>query len=212
MKTPIQVIVIDDHEIVRIGLRSLLDHESDINVIGTAATGERGVALIERLQPDVAIVDYNLPGMSGVEVCAEVTTRWPNVRVVILTTFLDDAVVRNSLDAGAKAYVYKDVEGLALKRALRKVAKGDEVLDAKVADRVTRWAHAESARSAPPLSGREVDVLRLVARGLTNREVAKELGVSINTAKTCLSRAMHKLGATTGRAQAAALAAKRGLL
>lgn len=211
VKRPTQVVVIDDHEIVRVGLRSMLDRERDINVIGTAGTGERGLELIEHLQPDVAVVDYNLPRMSGVELCAEIASRWPNVHVVMLTTFLDDAVIRNSLDAGARAYVCKDVEGRDLKRAIRNVTNGESVLDPKVTGRVIRWARARSSTHASPLSKREVDVLRLVARGFSNREAAEKLHVSVNTVKTCLSRAMRKLGCHN-RSQSVALAAKQGLL
>ena len=211
MKRAVRIVVVDDHEIVRVGVRSLLDREADINVIGTAPTGEKGLELIGTLQPDVAVLDYNLPGMSGVELCAEVVRRWPDIHVVMLTTFLDDAVIRNSLDAGAKAYVYKDVEGRDLKRAIRTVASGEAVIDNKAASRVMRWARGGSSRGPVPLSPREVDVLRQVVRGLTNREIAGELGVTINTVKTCLHRALRKLGCHS-RTQAAAVAAKRGLL
>jgi len=211
MKRAVRIVVVDDHEIVRVGVRSLLDREEEINVIGTAPTGEKGLELIGTLQPDVAVLDYNLPGMSGVELCAEVVRRWPDIHVVMLTTFLDDAVIRNSLDAGAKAYVYKDVEGRDLKRAIRTVASGEAVIDNKAASRVMRWARGGSSRGPVPLSPREVDVLRQVVRGLTNREIAGELGVTINTVKTCLHRALRKLGCHS-RTQAAAVAAKRGLL
>jgi len=211
MMRPLRVVVVDDHEIVRVGVRSLLDRESDLDVIGTAPTGETGLELIGTLQPDVAVLDYNLPGMTGVELCAEIVRRWPEIHVVMLTTFLDDVVIRNSLDAGAKAYVYKDVEGRDLKRAIRTVASGDAVIDDKAASRMMRWARAGSSRDPRPLSRREVDVLRQVVRGLNNRDIAAELGVSINTVKTCLTRALRKLGCHS-RTQAAALAAKRGLL
>jgi two-component system response regulator DevR len=211
MTRPIQVIVVDDHEIVRVGVRSLLDREHDINVIGTAGTGERGLELIGSLQPDVAVLDYNLPGMSGVELCGEIVRRWPKIHVVILTTFLDDNVIRNSIDAGAKAYVYKDVEGRDLKRAVRSVAAGHPVIDGKAAARVLRLARSGSSRDPVALSPREVDILRLVTRGLTNGEIGKTLGISINTVKTCLNRALKKLGCHS-RAHAASVAAKRGLL
>jgi len=209
--SPIRVVVVDDHEIVRVGVRSLLDREHDINVVGTAASGERGFELIGTLRSDVAVLDYNLPGMSGVELCSEIVRRWPDIHVVILTTFLDDNVIRNSIDAGAKAYVYKDVEGRDLKRAVRSVAAGDPVIDGRAAARVLRLARTGSSGDTVALSGREVDILRLVSRGLTNRAIGDELGISINTVKTCLARALNKLGCHT-RTAAAAVAAKRGLL
>ena len=211
MRRPIRVVVVDDHEIVRVGVRSLLDREHDINVIGTAPSGERGLELVGSLQPDVAVLEYNLPGMSGVELCGEIVRRWPDIHVVILTTFLDDNVIRNSIEAGAKAYVYKDVDGRDLKRAVRTVANGDPVIHGKAAARVLRLARTGSSSDPVALSSREVDILRLVARGLTNNGIGTELGISINTVKTCLERALAKLGCHS-RTHAAAVAAKRGLL
>jgi len=208
---PVRVVVVDDHEIVRAGVRSMLDGESDLNVIGTAPTGEKGLELIGALQPDVAVLDYQLPGMSGVELCAEVVRRWPEINVVMLTTFLDDVVIRNSFDAGAKAYVYKDVEGLDLKRAIRSVASSDAVIEDEAPPRSLRSSVNGSSREPRPLSPREVEILRYVVRGLNNRAIASELGLSINTIKTCLTRATRKLGCHS-RTQAAAVAAKRGLL
>jgi DNA-binding NarL/FixJ family response regulator len=207
----IEVVIVDDHELVRLGLRGLLDRERDINVVGTAPDGERGLELIERFRPSVAVIDYNLPGMSGVELCEEVVRSCSDCRVVILTTFLDDAVIRNSIDAGAKAFVYKDVEGRDLMRAIRKVANGESVLDTRVAGRVMRWARARPTSEAATLSKRELEVLRLVSLGYTNRNIAEELSLSINTVKTCMLRMLRKLGCHS-RVQAVSLATKRGLL
>src|SRR4029079_15017576 len=136
-------------------------------------SGERGLELMASLRPDVAVLDYNLPGMSGVEICAEIVRRWPETHVLILTTFLDDNVIRNSIEAGAKAYVYKDVEGRDLKRAVRSVAAGNPVIDGKAAARVMRLARSGSSRDPVALSARETDILRLVARGMTNNEIGK---------------------------------------
>jgi DNA-binding NarL/FixJ family response regulator len=210
MSPPIQVVVVDDHEIVRLGLRAMLDREDDINVIGTAADGHQGLDVIGQLQPDVAVIDYSLPGMSGVELCGEVRKRWDDIRVVMLTTFLDEFVIRSSLLAGAQAYVYKDVEGLDLKRAIRTVANGQSVLDPNVTGFVIRWA-SSGAGDLVSLSGREVDILRLVVRGRSNQQIADELHVSINTVKTCLGRVYRKLDCHN-RSQAASLAASRGFL
>src|SRR5205085_9073965 len=119
---PVRVVVVDDHEIVRAGLTALLARAGDIQVAGVAASGEEGLKVIAEVEPDVAVVDYSLPGMSGVELCSRVAVRCPDVAVVLLTTFLDDNVIYSALDAGARAFVYKDVDATDLKRAIRAVA------------------------------------------------------------------------------------------
>lgn len=209
---PVRVVVIDDHEIVRAGLSALLGRESDIHVVGMASTGEEGLDLIGELQPDVAVVDYSLPRMSGVEVCEEVVQKHPNTSVVVLTSFMHDEVILKSVEAGAQAYVYKDVDAGDLKRAIRAVARGEAVLDPKVTARVLQWAHRRSVGYGDgALSLREIEVLRLVSRGGTNRSIAVDMGVSENTIKTYLRRALDKLDCHS-RSEAAAVAARRGLL
>lgn len=209
---PVRVVVIDDHEIIRAGLSALLGRESDIHVVGMASTGEEGLDLIAELKPDVAVIDYSLPRMSGVEVCEEVVAQHPDTSVVVLTSFMHDEVILKSVEAGAQAYVYKDVEARELKRAIRAVAKGEAVLDPKVTARVLRWAHRRSVGYGDgALSLREIEVLRCVARGGTNKDIADEMHVSENTVKTYLRRALEKLDCHS-RSEAAAMAAKRGLL
>jgi DNA-binding NarL/FixJ family response regulator len=210
--SPVRVVVVDDHEIIRAGLSALLGRESDIHVVGMASTGEEGLELIADLKPDVAVVDYSLPRMSGVELCEEVVKQHSDTAVVVLTSFMHDEVILKAVEAGAQAYVYKDVEGRELKRAIRAVANGEAVLDPKVTARVLRWAHRRSVGYGDgALSLREIEVLRLVARGGTNRKIADEMHVSENTVKTYLRRALEKLDCHS-RSEAAALAAQRGLL
>ena len=209
---PTRVVIVDDHEIVRVGLSTLLAREPDIDVVGMAANGEDGIELLDALRPDVAVVDYSLPRMTGVEVCAVVTLRFPEVAVVLLTTFLSDNVVLGALEAGARAYVCKDVDATDLKKAIRAVARGDAVLDPKVAGRVARWANRRRVAShEDALSAREIDVLRLVSRGHSNRDIAAALFVSENTVKTYLKRVLTKLDCHS-RSEASAIAAQRGLL
>lgn len=209
---PVRVVLVDDHEIVRAGISTLLAREPDIEVVGTAASGEEGLVLVRDLFPDILVVDYRLPGISGVEVCERVVAAHPRVSVIILSAYLDDEVVLRSIQAGARAYVYKDVEAAELKRAVRDVAAGKAVLDPDVTARVIGWARQRRFPSeAEVLSTREIDVLRLVARGASNKAIATELGVAESTVKTYVSRAMEKLGCHT-RAEAATLAANRGLL
>lgn len=210
--SPIRVIVVDDHEIVRAGLGVLLSREPDLHIAGMAESGEEGLRLMDELSPDVAVVDYSLPGMSGVEVCQAAKVRHPQLPVIMLTTYLDDEVIQNSLEAGARAYVYKDVEGRDLKRAIRAVVRGEAVLDPKVAGRVARWAaRARKLTGDSVLSARETEVIRLVARGASNLQIAEEMGLSINTIKTYVRRVLEKLECKS-RSQAAAVASRRGLL
>lgn len=209
---PVRVVLVDDHEIVRAGLATLLAREPDIHVVGTAATGEDGLELIATLQPDVAVVDYSLPHMSGIELCEQAAARHGETAVVILTGFDNDEVALNAIEAGASGYVRKDVDGGELKQVIRSVAKGETVFDSKVAARVLRSAHRRStAYTSGALSIREVETLRLVARGSTNKDIAESLHVSENTVKTYLRRALEKLDCHS-RSQAAVLAARRGLL
>lgn len=209
---PVSVVVVDDHEIVRAGLRTLLGRESDIHIAGMASTGEEGLDLVDETNPDVVVVDFGLPRMSGVELCEEILRRHPGKPVLILTTFLEDEVIQKSLEAGAKGYVYKDVEAKELKRAIRAVANGEAVLDPKVAGRVMGWVGKHRViHGGQALSIRETEVLRLVARGASNEDAAEMLGLSLNTIKTYLQRALTKLGCHS-RSEAAAIASKRGLL
>ena len=209
---PVRVVVVDDHAIVRAGLAALLGREPDIHVQGTASSGEEGIRLVRELEPDVAVVDYSLPGISGVEVCEILTRRTPSTPVVMLTSYLNDEVVHRAVEAGARAYVYKDVDGRQLARAIRSVARGEAVIDGKVAGRIMQWAQKRRTVSdMPALSPRETDILRLVARGAGNGQIAGDLGLSENSVKTYLQRALGKLNCHS-RAEAAAVAAKLGLL
>lgn len=211
MTRPTRVVVVDDHEIVRAGLAALLGREVDIDVLTLVASGEEALGVIDVLRPDVAVVDYRLPGMTGVELCERITRAYPEVAVIMLTTSLEDAVVEGALEAGARAYVYKDVDGRSLKRAIRDVAHGEAVLDPKVAGRVAKWAQRRHDGGPGALSPRETDVLRLVAKGAHNKEISEALHLSDNTVRTYLRRILGKLECQS-RSEAAAIAAKHGLL
>jgi DNA-binding NarL/FixJ family response regulator len=208
---PVRVVVIDDHEIVRAGINALLGRDGDIQLVGSASTGEEGIELVVQTQPDVAVVDYSLPEMSGIEVCERIVASMPRTAVIVLTTYLNDEVILRSVEAGAQAYVYKDVEATELKRAIRAVTKGETVLDPKVAGRVVNWANKRRIVGAQGLSSQETEVLRCVTRGMTNFAIAEHLQVSENTVKTYLRRIMDKLDCHS-RSEAAAIAARKGLL
>lgn len=207
-----RVVVVDDHALVRGGLIGLLQREEGLEIVGEAETGEDGLALIEAAQPDVAVVDHSMPGMTGVELCRVVSARHPNVGVILLTSFLTDEVVQGALEAGARAYVVKDGDAGDIVRAIRSVGEGEGYLDPRIVSRVSRWA-GKRRRSTPeaPLSPREIDVLRMVRDGATNREIADALVVSENTVRTYLKRILTKLGCHSRR-EAAVLASERGLL
>ncbi len=209
---PVRIVIVDDHEIVRAGLTAILNRERDIDLVGVAASGEQALKLIANVAPDIAVVDYSLPGMTGVELCERITEEHPHVAVILLTTFLEDNVIRGALDAGALAFVYKDIGGYELKRAIRAVAAGDPVIDPKIASRVAKWrGQRQYAGDEPRLSHREVQVLRLVARGYSNEDIGGALGLTPNTIRTYMRRAMAKLGCRT-RSEAAAVAGRNGLL
>lgn len=208
----VRVVVVDDHEIVRAGLAAMLSREADFKIVGTAEDGEEGFEMISAMRPQVAVIDYSLPRMSGVELCEKVLVDLPGTACIVLTGYTHDDVILKAMEAGAKAYVCKDIDGSELKRAIRAVVDGGAVLDPKVTSRVMQWAHRRNTGYGDDtLSLREIEVLRLVARGGTNRDIAESLHVSENTVKTYLRRALEKLNCHT-RSEAAATAARRGLL
>lgn len=211
MRAPIRVLLIDDHEIVREGLAAILASEKDLQLLASVATGEAGLKLLDEMGFDVAVVDYSLPGISGVEVCERIVSSHPEVAVVILTTYLEDDVVLGAVRAGAAAYVVKDIEGERLKEAIRSVASGKAVLDPQVAARVMGWAANGALKNWGSLSRRELEVLRRVALGRTNNQIAEELSLGLSTIKTYVSRVMEKLDCST-RSEAAGRAAKWGLI
>ncbi|HEX2039597.1 MAG TPA: response regulator transcription factor [Acidimicrobiales bacterium] len=209
----VRVVVVDDHEIVRAGLSTLLSREPDIHLVGMAPDAEEGIEMIADVHPDVVVVDYSLPRMSGVELCEQIVSRFPETAVVVLTSYLSDEVILRSVQAGAQAFVYKDVDAAELKKAIRAVTRGETILDPKVAGRVVRWANTRGKRGRREggLSLQETEVLRHVTVGATNKAIAEAMSVSENTIKTYLRRIMEKLDCHS-RSEAAAIAAKRGLL
>ena len=209
---PVRIVLVDDHPIVREGLRAMLSREVDMEVVATVPTAEDGLRVITALTPDIAVVDYRLPGMSGIQLCEVLKARHPEVSVIMLTSYLADVVVRGAIEAGARAFVYKDVDAVELKRSIRAVARGEAALHGAVTERVIGWAlKASRGLVGQALSAREVEVLRLVAAGASNKEVANQLAVTVNTVKTYLTRTLQKLDCHS-RAEAAAAAAKLGLL
>ena len=217
MADPIRILLVDDQRLMREGLRILLELEPDLKIVGEAGDGQAGLEAYEKLQPDVVLMDVRMPGMDGVEATWRLRERWPEARIIILTTF-DDEYVFEGLRAGAQGYLLKDVSGHDLAEAVRTVAAGGALIEPSVARKVV----AEFARLAPPvrtvesglpepLSDREREILRLLARGLSNREIAMRLSLAEGTVKNYVTNILQKLGARD-RTQAALRARELGVI
>ena len=213
MLMPIRVLIADDHLVVREGLRTMLEVQEDIAVAGEAVNGEEAVRLAGELQPDVVLMDLRMPRLDGLGAIRAIRQRWPDLAVVILTTYDDDAHIVQGLQAGARGYLLKDSSRDAILAAIRSAARGETLLPPSVAARVV--AHLDRAAASPPvdatLSERELEVLRLVAEGQRNKEIADMLGITERTVKAHLASAFNKLGATS-RAEVIARAMAAGLL
>lgn len=203
-----RIIIVDDHASVRAGVAAILGADPQIDIVGEAATGSEAVALTERLDPDIVMLDVQLPDRDGIDICREITGR-TNARVLILTAYEIADNVAAALDAGASAFLAKTAEPQQMIDAVRAVADGHAYLTPSVTQQVIAQATGKAAvpHAADPnqLTEREREVLRLVAEGLTNKEIARRLVISPFTAKTHISRIMQKLGVST-RTQAALLA------
>jgi DNA-binding NarL/FixJ family response regulator len=214
----IRVLIADDQPLVRAGFRVILDAEPDIEVVGEAADGLEAIELVRRLAPDVVCMDIRMPNLDGVEATRRLTARGaePPVRVLILTTFDLDGYVVEALRAGASGFLVKDVPAHELARAIRVVAKGDALLAPGVTRRLLDLVAARLPSVTPPasvtgLTERELDVMRLVARGLSNAEIARELVVSETTVKTHVAHVLQKLG-LRDRVQVVVMAYESGLV
>jgi len=205
-----RVLLADDHELVRVALRAVLE-EAGIEVVGEASGGAEAVVLADSLRPDLLLLDMRMPDMNGVEVCRELSTTAPDVRIVILSSFADDGDVFGALSAGAASYIMKDIAPDALVSAIRGVASGQTVLDGSVAQRVLDGPRHTHDAEADTLSPREREVLDLMARGLTNRQIAAQLWISDPTVKTHVSHILAKLG-QPDRTQAILHAMSRGIV
>ncbi|MET0526008.1 MAG: response regulator transcription factor [Nocardioides sp.] len=206
---PIRVFLLDDHEIVRRGIRELLESEGDIVVVGESGLAEEATRRIPALRPDVAILDGRLPDGSGVDVCREIRSRDPHIKALILTSYDDDEALFSAIMAGAAGYVLKQVRGTDLIDTVRRVAAGQSTLDPQVTRQVL-----DRLRSGPPedqqlaqLSAQEQRILGLIGEGLTNRQIAERMYLAEKTIKNYVSALLAKLGLSS-RTQAAIFATK----
>lgn len=211
----IRLLIIDDHEMVREGLKAMLTAEADFEIVGVAANAEQALELIERLRPDVILLDVRLPGESGIDVCRTVTERYPETAVIILTTFTDETLVAQCIQAGARGFIVKDIERFDLKRSIRAVARGEAAIDPKAAVAVlAQLRRAPQVKQEPSLellSPQQIVILRLVAQGLSSREIATQLYLSENTVKGYVQEILHRLG-VKNRTEAVMVAVKQGWL
>ncbi|HTX92954.1 MAG TPA: response regulator transcription factor [Anaerolineales bacterium] len=204
----IKVLLADDQTLIRQGIRLLLEIETDIQVIGQAADGAEALRQVEQLRPDVVLMDVRMPGMDGVAATREITQRFPDVKVIILTTFEDDETVFEGLKAGAHGYLLKDISSEDMAAAVRKVAAGEALIEPRLTRKVlAEFSRLASARapSVPgaaaatgslpaPLTEREQQVLQALAHGLSNREIAEQLVITEGTVKNHVSNLIDKLG------------------
>jgi DNA-binding NarL/FixJ family response regulator len=205
---PLAVLIVDDHPVVREGLRGMLAAEPAIRVVAEAASGDEAVIMAERYQPDVVLMDLRMPGGDGVQATAGIIAALPRTRVVVLTTYETDADIVRAVEAGANGYLLKDTPRQDLVAAIRAAARGETVLGPTVAGRLVSHLRRPAIE---PLSGRETEVLTLVARGETNADIGRALFISEATVKTHLLRAFSKLG-VSDRTAAVTRAIELGVL
>jgi DNA-binding NarL/FixJ family response regulator len=208
-RKPISVFILDDQEVVRVGVRGLLEAEPDIAVIGEAGTASAALAQIPALRPDVAVLDVRLPDGDGVSVCREIRSQVTEVACLMLTGFAGEQALLDSIMAGAAGYVLKQIRGSDLVGAVRTVASGQSLIDPRAASQLMARLRAAADRPGrlAGLSPRERDTLELIGDGLTNRQIGERLGLSEKTVKNYVTRLFAKLGMTQ-RTQAAAYAAR----
>lgn len=198
MKDKLRILLVDDHQVVRMGLRFVLDEMPDVQLVGEAGSADEAFAQCRLLQPDVVIMDIKMPGKSGIEACREIVAQWPDIQVIMLTSFVDDSLIADAIQAGAAGYVLKGVSTDELVRALDAVRKGDALLDPAITQRVLAMMRHQGPRENPfgELTKRELVVLSLVAQGKTNKEIAEVLTLSEKTIRNNVSIILSKMNAS----------------
>ncbi|HET9496134.1 MAG TPA: response regulator transcription factor [Chloroflexia bacterium] len=214
MEGPIRIVLVDDHGVVRQGLKAFLATEEDIEVVGEASNGREAVEIVGRLEPDVVLMDLVMPELDGIGATTAIKQQWPQVDVIAMTSFIEDEKVFGAMRAGAGGYVLKDADPDDVVKAIRSAAAGEVHLDPRVARRLMEELSPHKHKETSPqeqLSEREVEVLKLVAKGHSNQMIAEQLIISPKTAKTHVSNILSKLGLAS-RTQAAVYALKAGLV
>lgn len=209
-----RILLVDDHEVVRLGLKTLLETHSNMEVVAEASTAKEAVEKTKLHQPDVVVMDIRLKGGSGIEACQEITEQFPDVKVIMLTSYAEDEMLFSAIRAGAAGYVLKQIGGDDLVRAIEQVGQGEAMLDPAVTQRVfqevRKAAREEEASAFAELTQQEMHVLQLVSEGRTNREIAEELYLGEGTVRNYVSSILSKLS-VKNRAEAAAYAVEHKL-
>ncbi|MGW5431560.1 MadR family response regulator transcription factor [Streptomyces sp. NPDC004059] len=208
----LRIVLVDDHAIVRHGLRSILERESDLEVVGEASTAAEAAAVVERTRPSIVLLDLKLSTAAdteGLDLCARLTQRHPDLAVLVLTTFLDDSLVVEAIQHGARGYVVKDVDTTELLRSIRAVARNESAFDSHAAAAMVRSMRVQPER--PRFTERELKVLQMLAHGLSNREIGGELYISETTVKFHVRNIMRKMDASS-RAEVVYEASKLGVI
>jgi len=209
-----RIVLVDDHEVVRLGLKSLLDRHPQFDVIGEASSAREALEQVAALEPDVVVMDIRLPGTSGIEACEQIVDAHPNTKVIMLTSYAEDEMLFSAIRAGASGYVLKQIASEELVKAIEAVGRGEALLDPAVTQRVfqevRRAVKEEEASAFAHLSQQEKHVLLLVSEGKTNREIAKNLFLGEGTVRNYVSSILSKLG-VNNRAEAAAYAVEHSL-
>lgn len=210
----LRILIVDDHEVVRLGLRALLDRHPDFSVVDEAGTAREALqkALLHR--PDVVVMDIRLPGRSGIDACRDIASQLPDTRVIMLTSYAEDELLFDAIEAGACGYVLKQIGSDDLIRAIEAVGRGEALLDPsvtrRVLERVREAARKDEAAAFAELTEQELRILSLIAEGKTNREIAHALYLGEGTVRNYVSSILNKLG-VTNRAEAAAFAVRHNL-
>jgi DNA-binding NarL/FixJ family response regulator len=209
-----RIVLVDDHEVVRLGIKALLERHPHFEVVGEASTAKEALEQVERLLPDVVLMDIRLPGSSGIEATEEITNTFPEIKVIMLTSYAEDDMLFSAIRAGASGYVLKQIGADDLIKAIEAVGRGEALLDPAVTQRVfqevRRAVKEEEASAFVNLSTQERHVLLLVSEGRTNREIAKSLFLGEGTVRNYVSSILSKLG-VSNRAEAAAFAVEHSL-
>ncbi len=211
----IKVVIADDHQLVREGLKTVLENEKDIEVVGSASTGKEVLEYSSKLNPDVVILDLRMPEMDGVEACQRLSIENPDIKIIILTCFDADDDIFSALNAGANSYLLKDIAPIDLINAIRSVTRGQSSLHPNVAKKVIRPRRTQKAINddypIEPLTDREKEVLEFMAKGYKNKEIAEKLWVAENTVKTHVRHILQKLN-KSDRASVVLYAIRRGII